>query len=97
MAIFYFIFVSIDWMLIAIGNSLFDDDTSYKCLHNVYLIVNDPIGALYLTFHAIFVFMFSVLIWYLFYRIPEKYGLIKRMQTEDLKVKSFYARRETPN
>jgi hypothetical protein len=32
MAIFYFIFVSIDWMLIAIGNAVFDQHDAFECV-----------------------------------------------------------------
>ena len=90
MAIFYFIFVSIDWMLIAIGNALFDDDRAYKCLFHVYLIVNNAEGAWYLICHSIFVFLFSLLIWFIFYRIPDKYGLLKKKEAQQLLIKSFY-------
>ena len=89
-------YMSIDWMLIAIGNSLFIDDTSYKCIKSVYLIVNDGLGAAYLLCHSIFVFMFSLLIWYIFYRIPEKYGLLKSAVADRLTVRSYKAKNNIP-
>jgi hypothetical protein len=78
MAIFYFIFVSIDWMFIAIGNAIFDYHEAFRCIDDVYLIVEDPYGAAYLLFHAFFVFAFSLLIWNIFYRLPDSYGLLKK-------------------
>ena len=85
MAIFYFIFVAVDWMLIAIGNTLYDTDT-FLCYKHEYLIVENSSGAWFLMTYSLFFFSFSLLIWNIFYRLPDSYGLLKKRKTADVNV-----------
>ena len=45
---------------------------------NIYLLSADTSGALFMLFYTLFYFMFSILIWYIFYRIPDKSGMISK-------------------
>lgn len=85
MAIFYFIFVSIDWMLIVIGNTLSDEE-SFFCYKHFYLIVENSAGAWFLTIYSFFFFSFSLLIWNIFYRLPDSYGLLRKRKLDVVNV-----------
>ena len=84
MAIFYMAFALADLMLLSVGNTFYKDGKEYLCLYTWYLISQTNSGSWYLLFHEIFYYLFSVLIWYIFYKIPDNHGLIKKLTTKDL-------------
>jgi len=97
MAIFYFIFVSIDWMLIAIGNTLEDEKDLFMCFEDVYLIVIKNKGAWFFICQSLFLFLFSILIWHIFYRLPDSYGLLKKREAKSMRVSKMLKGMENIN
>lgn len=85
MAVFYFMFSCIDWMFIAIGNTIYDEQR-FHCFYEVYLVSANTSDSVFLLFHSIFIFAFSFLIWYIFYRIPDNYGLLSKRKTAQMRI-----------
>lgn len=62
-----------------VGNALFDSERDFKCVEtNNNLIVLNNGGAAYLFFYTLDIYLFSFMIWYVFYRIPDNFGLISK-------------------
>lgn len=89
MSIFYLVFSFIDLMLLGIGDVI-DRDASketFLCIDKVYLFPNSEGASYFLIFHNLFFYLFSILIWSIFYKIPDKFGLIKRILAKDLNMR----------
>lgn len=41
-------------------------------------------GSIFLLFDDLFLYLFSILIWFIFYRIPDMYGLLGNISAKDL-------------
>ena len=85
MAFGYLMFQAIDWAMILGGNATPTSEL-FDCQNEVYVVVacSDSNGAIFLFAQSIILFLFSLLIWYIFYRIPDSFGLLKKRQTKDL-------------
>ena len=72
-------------MLILIGNELYDDTTFY-CYKDQYLLVANDAASWFLLVYSLFFFSFSLLIWNIFYRLPDSYGLLKKRKLHNVNV-----------
>lgn len=89
MTIFYMLFTLIDLVLIISGNSFYQKE-NFTCLFHDYLIVTSDWGALYMFIHSSFFFLFAVMMWFIFYRLPRLYGLVvSRTNAPRVTLKSF--------
>jgi hypothetical protein len=89
MSVFYLAFTLIDFFLIVLGN-IFYEQKNFICMFDHYLIVTTNWGAFYLTLHSSFFFLFAIMIWDIFYRLPNVYGLIiSKVDKKSLTLKSF--------
>lgn len=43
-------------------------------------------GSIFLLFDDLILFLFSLMIWYIFYQLPYKFGLLGNTSAEDLKM-----------
>lgn len=91
LAIFYLAFAFIDLMLLGIGNIVDNNDRfAFECLYDWYFLVVANEGVWFNLFHSLFFYVFSIIIWYIFYRLPYNYGLIRKTNTKDLRMTNFY-------
>jgi hypothetical protein len=91
LAIFYLAFSFIDLMLLGIGNIIDSNArTAFECLHGWYFLVLTNSGVWFNLFHCLFFYFFSIIIWYIFYRLPYNYGLIMKMNTKSLRMTNLY-------
>lgn len=78
-------------MLLGIGNIVDNNERfAFECLHDWYFIVVENPGVWFSLFHLLFFYVFSIIIWYIFYRLPYNYGLILKTNTQDLRMTNFY-------
>ena len=74
----YIIFVIADFIMMPVGNSLFEHEKDFMCYDKVIVEVMNNAGALYLLVYTILLFGYSFMIWFVFYRIPSLFGLISK-------------------
>jgi hypothetical protein len=64
--------------MMGIGNALFQQDHDFICNVGTDLVATNNGGAFFLLLYSIFLFSFTLMIWYAFYKIPDNYGLISK-------------------
>lgn len=67
----------------------------FKCELDWYLIPLTELGSILLIFHTLTFYAFAVLIWYVSYYIPSKYGLIRHRDART--IKAFTHRVQIPS
>lgn len=77
MSVFYLAFTCIDIMFLFLGDELFEKH-DIDCMDDMIIIPKNNSAASFLLFNSILFFAFSLLIWYIFYSIPEKHGLVSK-------------------
>lgn len=66
-----------------IGNYLFAIDDDFKCDEETQIIITSNGGAAFFFVYTLLVFAFSFMIWLVFYKIPDHYGLISKTKASD--------------
>ena len=74
----YIFFVIADFIMMPVGNALFDAGKDFTCVNNVQIEVENSGGAFYLLIYTLILFAYSFMLWYVFYLIPDKWGLISK-------------------
>jgi hypothetical protein len=69
-------FSLIDMFLMVVGNLLFAENLDFACMNGNTVIATNNAGAGFLIAYSFNLIMFSFMIWFVFYKIPEYYGLI---------------------
>lgn len=94
MTVFYLLFSFSDLILLYIGNVVdAHNENTFLCVTTWYMISVTKAGSVFLLFHNLFLYLFSILIWYIFYRIPQKYGLLGHSSAKDLVMDSRVSKR----
>lgn len=89
MSVFYLLFTLIDVVLIVLGNAYYKEE-NFTCYFKYYLVVTSEWGAFYMLIHSSFFFLFAIMIWDIFYRLPLVHGLmVTKLTGPKLLVKSF--------
>ncbi len=81
MSIFYLVFSFIDLFLFASAD-IFNGgntDTMFLCVHRNYLLPKDDEGAMFLLGDALIMYLFSLIITHIFYKIPYNHGLLLKL------------------
>ena len=86
LAVSYFVFVLTDFIMMAIGNALFEDNKDFVCIEVVEVIPLNNSGATYLLFYTILLMLFSFMMWCVFYKIPDNYGLIYKPRNNSVHI-----------
>jgi hypothetical protein len=76
MSIFYVMFSIIDILLLVIGDLVNTSKPIFACSQKIYMLPRNDGGAIYLFVDALIFFLFSLNIAHIFYKIPDKYGLV---------------------
>lgn len=85
----YLSFVAFDLLMMSLGDFLLTNNVDYKCdgtneitrnstfcLINLLALNNE--GALFLLIYSLLLLAFTVMIWYVLYKIPDRLGLISK-------------------
>eukprot|EP00347_Sterkiella_histriomuscorum_P021545 403333601 len=91
LSIFYLAFAFADVLLLIIGNVIDNNESEvFTCVDNWYLLYEETPAVIFTLFHSLFFMLFSIQIWYIFYRLPYNHGLIKKLKTENLRMTNNY-------
>ncbi|CDW76323.1 UNKNOWN [Stylonychia lemnae] len=84
----YVLFSVSDVILLFVGNVIHSQGEIFICTKSWYMMSESPEGSVFILVDYIFLYLFSILIWFIFYRLPDKYGLLGHTQAQDLKMSS---------
>ena len=76
MSVFYIIFSIIDILLLVVGDIVNSSKPIFACSQSIYMLPRNDGGAIYLFVDGLIFFLFSLNISHIFYKIPDKYGLV---------------------
>lgn len=71
-------FVVADFIMMPVGNALFKKGEDFRCDNDVEVVVMNSAGATYLLIYTLILFAYSFMIWFVFYLIPDRFGLISK-------------------
>lgn len=83
LAYFYVVCTCTDWLIFTIGQVTIRDG-QILCYDSEVILVNSNLGALYMFFFALASYLYALFMWYTFYNVPKKYGVVSRHKVEDL-------------
>lgn len=66
--------------MLSIGNVLFNAKEDFDCFDDAEIIPLNNSGATFLLFYTLLIFLFAFTLWIIYYKIPDKYGLIYKNQ-----------------
>jgi hypothetical protein len=66
----YLCFIILDLILMKIANYMYDDN--FECLNMSVVRAIDNLGSLMIFLMAISILLFSLMMWYIFYKIPDQ-------------------------
>lgn len=70
------VFSVLDFLMMTIGNELFEEDTDFYCVDDSMVIASNNNGAGFLLIYCILLISYSLMLWVIFYKLPSSYGLI---------------------
>ena len=76
-------------MLFLLGKTVITDDL-IKCVNDSYLMVQTELGAVYLLFYSSMILIYSIAMWYIFYKIPYNNGLVAYQRVGQEKITHVY-------
>jgi hypothetical protein len=76
LATYYLIFSMVDCLLMMLGNKIFRKNADFECFNGSCVVPLNDAGAVFLISYTILILLYSLMIWVIFYKIPEQYGLI---------------------
>ena len=83
LAFFYTITTFIDWIMHEAGKASIRNK-DLLCYNKDYIIVNTNLGGLFMLFFTITAYFYALFMWYVFYYIPKKQGVVQDRNVEDL-------------
>ncbi len=66
-----------------VGNFLFREGDDFLCMKDTDLIAINNSGAFFLLIYSLLLLSFTLMIWYAFYKIPDNYGFISKVRTNN--------------
>jgi hypothetical protein len=76
LSVFYIGFSLTDLLMMGLGNLLFKENKDFNCLSESTVVAKNTGGAFYLLFYSILLLLYSLTLWFIFYRIPADFGLV---------------------
>ena len=76
LTVFYVCATFIDWAILAIGQISLTSK-HLECEGN-NLVVNDNTGSLYMSFFTLSCYIYAMIMWVIFYKVPKKTGMVRR-------------------
>lgn len=63
-----------------VGNSLFNKDADFYCYNDSTVIPESNAGAGYMLIYSVLILCYSLMVWFVFYKVPERYKLISNLK-----------------
>jgi len=79
LSIFYIIFVATDIIFLSIADWGLPIEENFECARTSILMSSSESGAYFLFFYGLSIQFFSLMIWCVFYKVPEKFGLLRKL------------------
>ena len=80
---FYAVCTLMDWMMF-LGGKMALENGELLCYNNTILLVNSNLGGFYMFSFAIVVYTYAMFMWYTFYQVPKRYGIVSRRKVDDI-------------
>jgi hypothetical protein len=65
-----------DLLMMGLGNLLFRENKDFKCLSESTVVATNTGGAFFLLFYSILLILYSLMLWFIFYKLPADFGLV---------------------
>lgn len=85
LSILYLIFIAIDWVALTLANNL-EYSKDIVCVDGVYVISESELGSAVTLLYDLFIYSQTILIWRIFYRIPQNYGYLLPSEEHDITI-----------
>lgn len=77
LSVFYLVFSFLDLFLLAMGDFFASPrDYWFLCIDQWYLLPRDDGGSIFLLFDGLILYLFTLMISHIFYKIPDNHGLL---------------------
>ena len=83
LTIFYIACVFIDWILIVSGTAAIENE-DLICYKGTFVLLNSNLGSLYMLVYTFVVYFYAAFMWYVFYEVPKRYGVVTRRNVDDV-------------
>lgn len=83
LASFYAVCTIIDWLMF-FGGKIAIANKDLLCYKKTVLLVNSNLGGLYMLSFAVSVYIYAMFMWYTFYQVPKRYGVVTHRDVSDL-------------
>ena len=82
---FYAVCAFLDWFIYYMGRLSIRDNQTI-CYKKDVLLVNSNLGALYMFGLSTIYYTYALVMWYIFYEIPVRFGQISRFNVDELNI-----------
>lgn len=83
LAIFYMVCTCIDWIMFVGGEAALNNK-DILCYDNSIMLVNSNMGSFYMLFFSLSCYFYAFFMWYTFYQVPKKFGVVSRRSVDDV-------------
>ena len=80
---FYAVCTCIDWLMF-LGGKKSITNNDLLCYEKTILLVNSNLGGLYMLSFAVSVYIYAMFMWFTFYHIPKRFGVVSRRNVDDV-------------
>ena len=83
LAVFYTVCTFVDWIMFLSGKATIHNK-EILCYKENYVLVNSNLGGLYMLVFTIITYTYAMFMWYVFYQVPKKFGVVTRRSVDDV-------------
>ena len=83
LTIFYIICVAIDWIMLTTSHVAIKNQ-DLICYKDTFVLLNSNMGSLYMWAFCLVLYFYALFMWYIFYFVPRKYGVVQRRTVDDV-------------
>lgn len=69
-------FTLVDLIMMITGNHLFSKGSDFQCLNGNQIEASSEGGAIFFLVYMLLLYGFSLMMWLVFYKVPDRYGLV---------------------
>lgn len=80
---FYAVCTAIDWLMF-LGGKASITNSDLLCYDKTILLVNSNLGGLYMLSFGVSVYTYAMFMWFTFYQVPKKFGVVSRRHVDDV-------------
>ena len=80
---FYVLCTFVDWLTFYWGKNVIEEN-DILCYKGNTIFTNSNTGGLYMIFYSVVEYMYALFMWYTFYQVPKRHGVVTRRNVEKL-------------